>query len=93
MEMRHVMQVVGDVTDDVTVSSVTSCVGTTCSSSVDVDYCATVRPCHNSGTCINTSSQSYICICPPGLWTLIIGSTCFFTLVLVHKFYNHLHSV
>jgi len=64
-----------DVTDDddddcssSSCSNVTSasCVGTTCGP-LDRDHCAALRPCHNSGTCLNTPSQSYTCQCPPGL--------------------------
>ena len=64
-----------DVTDDddddcssSSCSNVTSasCVGTTCGP-LDMDHCATLRPCHNSGTCLNTPSQSYTCQCPRGL--------------------------
>jgi len=42
------------------------CVGTTCSSP-DVDHCAMLRPCRNSGTCIDTPSRNYACQCLPGL--------------------------
>ena len=45
--------------------------GKNCHLVVPDDHCAS-SPCENSGTCVNTADNNYICVCKPQ-WT---GTNC-----------------